>query len=169
MKKLFLVTILLAFTAVLWSDDLAEIARKEKARREALEKEGKKARVLTNKDVPTIKSSLGIESASPVAEEPTTEPQSESAAAAIDEAATNSQEELERLKQEKADLTRDIQSTSDSIEESGVQSKNIGEQFKEKRLKEEQLKKVEDQIEQLEKSTKEEKTQQESESESPEN
>jgi hypothetical protein len=49
-----------AFVASAQKQSLGELAKKEKARREALEKSGKKTKVLTNEDVGKIKSQLGM-------------------------------------------------------------------------------------------------------------
>ena len=65
MKKVLLVLFMVLFAATLWSESVTEAAKKEKARREDIAKQGKKAKVLTNKDVSTLKSSLGIESTGP--------------------------------------------------------------------------------------------------------
>jgi len=53
-----------AFVASAQKQDLGELAKKEKARREALEKSGKTVKVLTNEDVDKIKSQLGMVSGS---------------------------------------------------------------------------------------------------------
>ena len=153
MKKFFLFSFLILFASAIWSEDLSEVAKREKARREALKKQGKKATVLTNEDVKNIKSSLGIETDSPPVEDaasvPSTSPSEP--AAAVQEAINISRGELEALKRQKAELTNEIQTSSDSIQQGGVHSSNIGQQYKEKRLKEEELKKIEEKIEELEK------------------
>lgn len=76
MKKVLLVmAILIGFVVAGYSEDLAEVAKKEKARREALKKEGKKPeKVYTNKDIPNLKSSLGIESSGPEPDAEAVEP-----------------------------------------------------------------------------------------------
>jgi predicted RNase H-like nuclease (RuvC/YqgF family) len=154
MKKMFFVLITVLFAVSVWAEDLGELAKKEKARREALAKEGKKGKVLTNKDVKDIKSSLGIESHTPVVEEPE-QKSKEEPAAAVQEAVDQSNAELEELKQQKAELTQQVQEASDAIQQSGARSTNTGEQYREKRLKEEELRKVEEKIEELEKGRKE--------------
>ncbi len=154
MKKMFFLLITVLFAFSVWAEDLGELAKKEKARREALAKEGKKGKVLTNKDVKDIKSSLGIESHTPVVEEPATESKDEPAAA-VGEAVDQSNAQLEQLKQQKSELIREVQEASDAIQQSGARSSNTGEQYREKRLKETELKKVEEQIEELEKGQKE--------------
>ena len=154
MKKIFFVLVAVLFASAVYAEDLGELAKKEKARREALAKEGKKGKVLTNKDIKDIKSSLGIESHTPVAEEPT-EKTTDEPATAVQEAVDQSNAQLEDLKRQKAELTREVQEASDAIQQSGARSTNTGEQYREKRLKEEELKKVEEQIEELEKATKE--------------
>jgi hypothetical protein len=64
MKRIGMLLLLLvfgfAFLASAEKPNLGELAKKEKARREALEKTGKKAKVLTNEDVSKIKSQLGM-------------------------------------------------------------------------------------------------------------
>jgi hypothetical protein len=150
MKKQFWICLVLLFSASIWAEDLGEVAKKEKARREALKKQGKKATVLTNKDVENIKSSLGIESSSANPDYSAGSTPSEPAVA-IDQAITDSNAQLDELKRQRAELTREVQDTSDSIQQSGVNSRNTGEQYRQKRLKEEELRKVEEQIEALEK------------------
>jgi cob(I)alamin adenosyltransferase len=154
MKTIFLFLMVVLFAGAVCAEDLGELAKKEKARREALAKEGKKGKVLTNKDVRDIKSSLGIESHTPVVEDPV-EKSKDEPAAAIQKAVDQSNSQLEELKQQKAELTREVQEASDAIQQSGARSANTGEQYREKRLKEEDLKKVEQQIEELEKATNE--------------
>lgn len=156
MKRIFWVSLIVLFSASLWSEDLAEVAKKEKARREALKKQGKKATVFTNQDVKNLKSSLGIETSDGVSDASgetgsgPTEP-----SAALERAISDSSGKLNELKKQKAELIREIQDTSDSIQQSGVHARNTGEQYRQKRLKEEELKKVEEQIEELEKQPKE--------------
>src|SRR5262245_10539313 len=57
MKKLLLFGFvgLIGLTLTLTADDLGELARKEKAKREALQKEGKAPKVLTNDDLEKMK------------------------------------------------------------------------------------------------------------------
>jgi hypothetical protein len=72
MKRIEILLVLLvfgfAFVASAEQPNLGELAKKEKARREALEKTGKKTKVLTNEDVGKIKSQLGMVSGSEVQE-----------------------------------------------------------------------------------------------------
>src|SRR5262245_56820833 len=82
MKRIAILLVLIVFGFAFVASaqqNLGDLAKKEKARREALEKSGKKAKVLTNADVDKIKSQLGMESgtaegeeAQPVADESTT-------------------------------------------------------------------------------------------------
>jgi hypothetical protein len=58
-----------AFLASAQQKSLGEIAKQEKERREALEKSGKKVKVLTNEDVGKLKSQLGMVSGSTEGEE----------------------------------------------------------------------------------------------------
>jgi hypothetical protein len=68
MKRIGILLVLLvfgfAFLAKAEQPNLGELAKKEKARREALEKTGKKTKVLTNEDVGKLKSQLGMVSGS---------------------------------------------------------------------------------------------------------
>ncbi|HEY7162419.1 MAG TPA: hypothetical protein VH815_14225 [Acidobacteriota bacterium] len=68
MKRIGILLMLLVFgftfVAKAEQPNLGELAKKEKARREALEKSGKKSKVLTNEDVDKIKSQLGVISGS---------------------------------------------------------------------------------------------------------
>ena len=155
MKKLLIGSFVLLFASALCADDLAEAAKREKARREALKKQGKKATVLTNEDVKDIKSTLAIESNTPVEDSSTSEgtPTGEPGAA-VQGAIDNSNAELEDLKRQKEELAGQLKRTSDSIDESGARSSNLGQQYREKRLKEEELRKIEQKIEQMEKQDK---------------
>jgi|GEM_PF-1942054 len=146
MKKVLFVSFVLLFTASLWSESVTEVAKKEKARREALAKQGKKATVLTNKDVPNIKSSLGIESTSTGQ---SGEGSTDDITAAIQQATDNSSAELEELKQQREDLNGKLQEVSDSIDQ-GTYATNIGDRYKEKRLTEEELANVDAQIKAIE-------------------
>lgn len=73
MKRIGILLVLLvfgfAFVASAQQKDLGELAKKEKERREALEKSGKKVKVLTNEDVDKLKSQLAIESGTSEGEE----------------------------------------------------------------------------------------------------
>jgi hypothetical protein len=73
MKRIAILLVLfvfgIAFLASAQQKDLGELAKKEKARREALEKSGKKAKVLTNEDVEKLKSQLAMQSGSAEGEE----------------------------------------------------------------------------------------------------
>lgn len=69
MKRIGMLLLLLVFGFAFFAraaekPDLGELAKKEKARRETLEKSGKKVKVLTNEDVDKIKSQLGMVSGS---------------------------------------------------------------------------------------------------------
>ena len=149
MRKILLVSLLVLFAGAVCAEDLGALAKKEKARREAIKKSGKTATTFTNQDVENLKSSLGIESSGPVGESsaaPTSEP-----GAALEQAIDTSRSQLNDLKRQKAELTNEIESTSESIEQSGTHSANIGQQYRDKRLKEAELRKLDEQIEELEK------------------
>lgn len=69
MKRIGMLLVLIVFgfafvASAAEKPNLGELAKKEKERREALEKSGKKAKVLTNDDVGKIKSQLGMVSGS---------------------------------------------------------------------------------------------------------
>jgi hypothetical protein len=154
MKKVLLVLFMVLFAATLWSESVTEAAKKEKARREALAKQGKKAKVLTNKDVSTLKSSLGIESTGPTSEPTSSDPIANETTAAIEQAADDANSGLEELKQKRDELTGKVQELSDSINQ-GANASNIGERYQQKRVTEEELKSVEDQIQAIEAKRKE--------------
>src|SRR5687768_8444247 len=52
------------------ASEVAEAAKKEKARREAIRKEGKPSKTFTNQDVSDLKSTLAFESSTPENEAP---------------------------------------------------------------------------------------------------
>jgi hypothetical protein len=66
MKRITLLVLLFSFSFVfaVMSEDLGELAKKEKARRDALDKSGKKAKVFTNDDIDKLKSEIAMESKS---------------------------------------------------------------------------------------------------------
>ena len=146
MKKVLFVSFVFLFAATLWGETVAEVAAREKARRDALAKEGKKATVLTNKDVPNIKSSLGIES---TGGEQSGEPFTGDTTEAIQQATENSTAELQELKQKREDLNGKLQEVSDSIEQ-GTYATNIGNRYEEKRVTEEELANLDAQIKAME-------------------
>jgi len=154
MKKLLFVLFILVFTGTLWCESVTEVAKKEKARREALAKQGKKATVLTNKDVANIKSSLGIESTSPVTEQ-SGDGSTADVTEAIQQATQDSNADLEELKQRREELTGKVQELSDSMGQGAGQASNIGERYQQKRLTEEELQKVDEQIQAIEQKRKE--------------
>src|SRR5262249_3833057 len=113
MKKILIVLFIFAFAGALWSESVTDVAKKEKERRAQLEKEGKKAKVLTNKDVQNLKSRLGIESTSGVVDQ--SGDATDQTSQAIDEATQQANAEMEQLKQRKDELTGKVQQLSDDI------------------------------------------------------
>ena len=152
MKKILIVLFVFAFAGSLLAESVTEVAKREKERRAQLEKEGKKAKVLTNKDVANIKSSLGIESTTPVADQ--SGDASEQAVAAIQQATDDANAELEQLRQKKDELTGKVQDMSDDISQT-PNANDIGSRYQQKRLTEEELQKVDDQIKAIEAQRKE--------------
>jgi len=148
MKKILIVLFVFAFAGSLWCESVTEVAKREKERRAQLEKEGKKAKVLTNKDVPNIKSSLGIESTTPVPDQSGVTSTDETTAA-IQQATQDANEDMEQLKQKRDELTGKAQEIQAGIDQSPNAS-DIGSRFQQKRLTEEELKKVDDQIRAIE-------------------
>lgn len=178
MKKLLLVMVILTgFVVSGYSEDLAEVAKKEKARREALAKEGKKPnKVYTNKDIPNIQSSLGIEVQNPEAyaepvesegiadttegTEPTeatdvTEaPEAEETTMAETMSDTETEEssvpvDIEELKRQKEEIDREIQEKTKVVNQA-VQSRSIGDQYRELREAEEKSAELEIKIREME-------------------
>jgi chromosome segregation ATPase len=150
MKNILLVLFVILFAGTLWSESVTEVAKKEKARREAIAKQGKKAKVLTNKDVANIKSSLGIESTGAAGTESNVDPTAEPAVQAIQQATDEADSGLEELMQQRDELTGKVQELSETINQGGAQASNIGERYKEKRVTEEELENVEKQIQAIE-------------------
>lgn len=160
MSRFAIVSITLLFLLISISptgaSDLAEAAKKEKARREALKKEGKEATVLTNADVANIKSNLGIEvteSAKPAEEPPdylapyaedsqAEEPSAEEKNAKIDKDIKSRKEEIDEINQE-------IEERRANINEAGTQSANIGSQYRSMRESEELIQELEKDIDDL--------------------
>src|SRR5262245_60403963 len=132
MRKVLLVLFMVLFAATLWSESVTEVAKKEKARREALAKQGKKAKVLTNKDVANLKSSLGIESTSPSGEPSSADPTANETTAAIQQATDDANSGLQELKQKRDELAGKVQELSQSIDQ-GANATNIGERYQQKR------------------------------------
>ena len=126
MKRILLLAFLIAlgFTLALSAEDLGALAKKEKARREALAKEGKKAKVLTNQDVADIKSDLAYQSSgteTPASEvNPSEQPPAQSA---VDD-------QIKQLQDEREQLQQKAQEGRDTIGKGGLfHTHNVGTQY----------------------------------------
>jgi hypothetical protein len=168
MKKILIVLFIFAFTGSLWCESVAEVAKKEKERRAQLEKEGKKSKVLTNKDVPNIKSSLGIESTTPVADQ--SGEATDDVTSAVQQATQEANDDLDQLRSKRDELMGKAQEIQAGIDTSPNAS-DIGSRFQQKRLTEEELAKVDEQIKAIEaqrKQAADEKAQQQQQEPAPE-
>jgi len=172
MKRLLMISFvaLFAFVVAAAADDLGELAKKEKARREALEKQGKKGKTLTNADVSNIKSQLAIESSSNTQTAANT--QTEPAADATDSNQPQSQpltvkdqqrleieQRQQELEQKVADLEKQKEATQQQIDDArnavgnaGVyHSANVGNQYQTVSAQEQKLQELDKQIDALRK------------------
>jgi len=170
MKKLLMISFvaMLAFVFAAATEDLGELAKKEKARREALEREGKKAKTLTNADVGNIKSQLAIQSASSTQTEPAAnaadanQPQTEATEkpeqlSASDQRKAEIAQKQREIDQKIADLEKQKEATQQEIDNArsavgnaGVyHSANVGNQYQTISAQEQKLQELDKQIEAL--------------------
>ena len=156
MKRLFCLLFVFGFVfAICSAQDLGELAKKEKARREAIAKTGKKSKTLTNADIPNIKSDLAIKQTAPAtgeteateatASEPATETESESA---VSTETSADDQKLEQMKKEKEQAEQEAKEARDQIGKSGLfNSQNIGSQYQKAREAEKKAEELEKKIE----------------------
>lgn len=183
--KFFLfVFLILGVTAVWAAEDLGELAKKEKARREALGKEGKKPKVFTNDDIDKLKAQIAIQSGtaatddeSAAAEEQQSETESESSeseASESSEAASEteyssesssetrsqqeqqvSNQELQDLKDQREQAQRELDEAKKTIGDGGLlHTRNVGDQFDRIREAQRKLEEINNRIREIEKSNK---------------
>jgi hypothetical protein len=152
-----------AFLAAAQHPDLGELAKKEKARREALEKAGKKVKVLTNEDVGKIKSQLGMVSGNaepqegePVATEdssyaPPVEgedyvPDQQPEQPPVDPNAEH-QKHIDQLENQKDEAQKTADDARANVGAGGLyHSRNTGDQYKKAAEAEKKVEHLEDQI-----------------------
>jgi hypothetical protein len=145
------------------AEDLGELAKKEKERREALAKQGKKGKTFTNADVKDLKATLAIEvtqtqTAPAETETSTTSDASTStssqtapapaAKTPVEQSATNPQ--IQQLQQQKTDLEAQIKQNRQRINDAGLlHSRGAGNLYKEIREAEARLQEIDKQIRDL--------------------
>ena len=169
MKRLLILSFvaLFAFVLAAAADDLAEVAKKEKARREALEKQGKKAKTLTNADVANIKSQLAIQSTSNTQTEPAAEAtgSNQSQTQQTEQLSVSDQRKLEiaqkqqEIEQQITDLEKQKEATQQQIDDArnavnsaGIyHSANPGNQYQTINAQEQKLQELDKQIDALKK------------------
>lgn len=163
MKRLaFFVFITLAIGIIVEATEVADAAKKERARREAIQKQGKPAKVLTNQDVANLKATLGMEVR--VEQEP--EGVKEKTLPGIDTSLGDEvqkpkkpeppkqevNEEAEKLKEERQTLEQQAKDAQQTINQGGgFHTRNIGNQYKLKREAESRIREIDDKLQKEEK------------------
>lgn len=153
MKYFAAFIVLFAVVSFAGSENVVEVAKKEKLRRETLAREGKKSRTFTNEDIANLKSSLAMEStpASDAGEADTIV--SRQQARPADQAQNREREEkIKRYKVEIEKVRKEIEEDRQSAGAGGIyHSRNIGTQYQTLRESEELLKGLEEDLAELEK------------------
>ena len=165
MKRITLLVLLFSFSFVfaVMSEDLGELAKKEKERREALDKTGKKAKVFTNEDIDNLKSDIAVQATPPEgeaentpAEDSTYTPPQEGAEYVPDpepqkepgDPVADRQREIRELEEQREELERTIDEARDTVGSGGLyHTRNTGDQYKTAREAESKLEKIDRQIE----------------------
>ena len=140
-----------------YASDVAEAAKKEKARREAIRKEGKPSKTFTNQDVADLKSTLAFESSTPAEETAEQTPSTEiTTIPAVDpnlgepvaqEQPQENNEEAERLREEREALEQQARDAQETINQGGgYHTRNIGSQYKAKREAEARIRQIDDEL-----------------------
>jgi hypothetical protein len=168
MKKLAIIAFvvgLLSLTSAAICSELAEAAKKERARRETVQKQRKPARVFTNQDVANLKSTLAFEASQTEAVEPA-EQQQITTLPATDPALgqpeptpeeTARTEEEERLREERETLEQQARDAQQTINQGGgYHTRNIGNQFKTKREAESRIREIDEELKKDEEGNEEE-------------
>jgi hypothetical protein len=162
MQRYVLIGLLIIFSLAITvqASEVAEAAKKEKARRQALQQSKQPAKVFTNQDIANLKSTLAFESTQPAKEqEQSDETKTLPAANNTEIAPTEEQqpaneqnEETERLKEEREDLERQAQDAQNVINQGGgYHTRNIGNQFKSKREAESRIREIDQELAEKEK------------------
>jgi hypothetical protein len=162
MKKiaLFAFITLLAVAWTAQSTEVADVAKKERERREAIQKQGKPAKVFTNQDIANLKATLGFEVNAEEPEQPkeTTLPGidtslgDEPVKAKKEEKPPERNEEAEKLKEERAALEQQAKDAQQTINQGGgYHTRNIGNQYKQKREAESRIREIDQKLKEEEK------------------
>ena len=158
MKKLALIALgtLLAFAATVSASEVAEAAKKERARRASIQKERKSGKVFTNQDVADLKSTLAFESKPAAESEETAQPADETTPPppveqAEDQRNREREEEIEKLKQEREQLEQQAKQAQDTIDQGGgYHTRNMGNQYKTKREAESRIREIDQKLQETE-------------------
>ena len=154
MKKLAVLgfLVLFGFAFSLQASEVADAAKKEKARRNAIEKQRNPAKTFTNADVANIKSQLSYEVKTEEASTSDIDSRLESLTEATNTAARELGQKVEReqesaqaqeLKEEREELEQTAKDAQETINEGGGYfTRNIGNQFKDKREAEEKIREI---------------------------
>jgi hypothetical protein len=143
--------------------EVAEAAKKERERRQAVEKQRRPAKVFTNQDVSNLKSSLAFEASQPEAVEPAESqsgittipgPPPEPVPAQQPEVSAEEEEraaENERLKEERERLEQQARDAQQTINQGGgYHTRNIGSQYKAKREAETRIREIDQKLKESE-------------------
>ena len=159
--KLALFVLIMVFVVVMIADatEVADVAKKERARREAIQKQGKPAKVFTNQDIANLKSTLGFEvTTQPEELEVKTLPGidtslgDEPVKAKKAEPKPQRNEEEEKLKEERAALEQQAKDAQQTIDQGGgYHTRNIGNQYKLKREAESRIREIDEKLKEDEK------------------
>jgi hypothetical protein len=158
----FIASTSLALTAA--GSEVAEVAKKEKARRQAVETQRNPARVFTNQDIINLKSSLAFEAsqteavapaestgATTIATTPAPEPEATNLPPVPRQEPSAEQREREeqaqRLKEEREALEQQARDAQQTINQGGgYHTRNIGNQFKAKREAESRIREIDQEL-----------------------
>jgi hypothetical protein len=165
-KLLFLLIFLFTCSVVFAGESLGELAKKEKAKREALSKQGKEAKVYTNDDIKGVKKDTGIQSTGEEMEEPA-EGQEEESTEAESTAAESEEygydysseadqqvnnQELQDLRDQREAAQKELDDARKAIGAGGLfHTRNVGDQFHIATEAERKLQEIDRRIKELEK------------------
>ena len=165
--------VILGMSWIAFAEDLGELAKKEKERREELARKGVKARVLTNQDIPNIKARLAIEPSSiegetaeeAVSDETTAAEQEVEAAVAEETTEPSVDQQLQEVGNQKQELEQKAKDARDTVGRGGLfQTRNVGDQYRTMRESQEKIKALDKQEQELKEQKAEEESAEEEES-----
>jgi len=156
MRKLAVLCVIVLFGCVfsLQASEVADVAKKERARRDALTHQGKTTKAFTNADVANIKSQLSFEVKSePVPADKDDLAQATEATNAAakelgqkvenEQANQQAEEQKQQLTQERNELEQKAKDAQETINQGGGYfTRNIGNQFQQKREAEEKIREI---------------------------